>query len=64
LANMRGIEVFTFPWPGPGNSEGPVDPDEWTDSRKVRAPEPVDLEVLETPLATTSPWPGPGDSEG
>ena len=21
-------ELFTFPWPGPGNSEGPVDPDQ------------------------------------
>lgn len=21
--------LFTFPWPGPGNSEGPVDPDQW-----------------------------------
>jgi hypothetical protein len=23
-------ELFTFPWPGPGNSEGPVDPDRWS----------------------------------
>jgi transaldolase len=23
-------ELFTFPWPGPGNSEGPVDPDPWS----------------------------------
>jgi hypothetical protein len=22
--------MFTFPWPGPGNSEGPVDPDRWS----------------------------------
>jgi hypothetical protein len=22
--------LFTFPWPGPGNSEGPVDPDRWS----------------------------------
>jgi hypothetical protein len=21
--------LFNFPWPGPGNSEGPVDPDRW-----------------------------------
>jgi hypothetical protein len=23
-------QLFTFPWPGPGNSEGPVDPDRWS----------------------------------
>ena len=23
-------ELFTFPWPGPGNSEGPVDPNRWS----------------------------------
>jgi hypothetical protein len=22
--------LFTFPWPGPGNSEGPADPDRWS----------------------------------
>jgi hypothetical protein len=22
--------LFTLPWPGPGNSEGPVDPDRWS----------------------------------
>jgi hypothetical protein len=22
--------LFTFPWPGPGNSEGPVIPDRWS----------------------------------
>jgi hypothetical protein len=22
-------DLFRFPWPGPGNSEGPVDPDSW-----------------------------------
>jgi hypothetical protein len=22
--------LFTHPWPGPGNSEGPVDPDRWS----------------------------------
>lgn len=23
-------ELFTLPWPGPGNGEGPVDPDLWS----------------------------------
>jgi transaldolase len=25
-----GEGLFTFPWPGPGNSEGPVDPEPWS----------------------------------
>jgi len=25
----RAEDAFRFPWPGPGNSEGPVDPDPW-----------------------------------
>ncbi len=30
LVRVTGAEgLFTFPWPGPGNSEGPVDPDAW-----------------------------------
>lgn len=23
-------ELFTYPWPGPGNSDGPVDPCRWS----------------------------------
>jgi hypothetical protein len=31
MAPGNGAEgLFTFPWPGPGNSEGPVDPDRWS----------------------------------
>lgn len=58
--------LSTAPWPGPGNSEGPVDPEGWV-------PAPVDdsggadAEALGVPAAellATDPWPGPGDSEG
>jgi hypothetical protein len=55
-------EVFTFPWPGPGNSEGPVDPEGWVDIAVVK----VSTEGPTVPNAammTTSPWPGPGNSE-
>ena len=56
-----GAEVFTFPWPGPGNSEGPVDPDGWTLAGSVGIVEiPEDEDVT---LLAASPWPGPGDSE-
>lgn len=56
------MDLFTFPWPGPGNSEGPVDPDVWIETA---APEgPGGEEPSELALLTTSSWPGPGDSEG
>lgn len=53
-------DLFRFPWRGPGNSEGPVDPDRW-----------LQVETNDNPakgsssdtLLSTSPWPGPGDSE-
>ena len=54
------VELFTAPWPGPGNSEGPVDPDGWTMFDR----EPVADEIPDQPLVATAPWPGPGDSEG
>lgn len=60
---MRSAELFTFPWPGPGNSEGPVDPDGWT----LLQPQATlaDLQTEgEVELLVGSPWPGPGDSEG
>ena len=55
--------VFTAPWPGPGNSEGPPDPEGWS-----VVPLPVDQapelqEEVEETLAVTA-WPGPGDSDG
>jgi hypothetical protein len=52
--------LFSFPWRGPRNSEGPVDPEGWWnppgDHRLVRG--------STAGLLTTSPWPGPGNSEG
>ena len=54
--------VTTAPWPGPGDSEGPVDPEGWAPVWPPRdlddAPAPGTLPVSATP------WPGPGDSEG
>lgn len=68
-AGRRLSGVSTAPWPGPGNSEGPVDPQGW-----AQRPEDAYREVLseadpngraDTSLPlTTDPWPGPGDSEG
>jgi hypothetical protein len=54
-------EPFSFPWPGPGNSEGPVDPDLWTEEVPARDESFRRGRIVE--LLTTSPWPGPGDSE-
>jgi hypothetical protein len=28
-ASEGAEDLFRYPWPGPGNSEGPVDPDGW-----------------------------------
>jgi hypothetical protein len=61
---MKTGDLFTAPWPGPGDSEGPVDPEPAigpiTDRpRPGRGPEGTEL-----PLISTAPWPGPGDSEG
>lgn len=57
--------VFTKPWPGPGDSEGPVDPEAsvWT---ATEAHFSTDVPaVLDDPSALfTAPWPGPGNSEG
>lgn len=55
-------DLFYFPWPGPGNSEGPVDPDPWVEA----GAEGKELErrgEWEHALLVTSSWPGPGDSE-
>jgi hypothetical protein len=54
-------ELFTFPWPGPGNSEGPVDPDPW--SQVENRDDPLGSGPSASILLTTAPWPGPGDSE-
>ena len=56
--------MTTMPWPGPGDSEGPVDTEGWT----VPTGDPGFADsVHEGPddqSLTTAPWPGPGDSEG
>jgi hypothetical protein len=55
--------ISTAPWPGPGDSEGPVDPDptiRWNEpSASLGA-----LLTIERAEVVTSSWPGPGDSEG
>jgi hypothetical protein len=52
--------LFSFPWPGPGNSEGPVDPDGWV---QVETNYAFAKGSSSDTLLSTSPWPGPGDSE-
>jgi hypothetical protein len=64
LFAVRAAEFFTFPWPGPGNSEGPVNPDEWVEVEAKETPEKLDFDGSTTALLATTPWPGPGDSEG
>ena len=59
---VGGSELFTFPWPGPGNSEGPVDAEDWVAVGAIGDPS-IDREV-EEPLLVSSAWAGPGDSEG
>jgi len=59
---VSGPELFSFPWPGPGNSEGPVDPEGWVEVAEPGSPKEVGADV-ETDLLVASPWPGPGDSE-
>lgn len=46
--------LFTFPWPGPGNSEGPVDPDRW-----LVQPAADSLASGSDTSMTASPSPGP-----
>jgi hypothetical protein len=61
--DLTGQELFFFPWPGPGNSEGPVDPEGWVDVPAVKFPAKLPGGLGDTPLVSTSAWPGPGDSE-
>ncbi len=58
------MDLFTAPWPGPGNSDGPVDPEGWQ-WIEVPLPNERDPEVAQgSPFVVDSPWPGPGDSDG
>ena len=57
---LRAVRLTTTPWPGPGDSEGPVDPEDWiapTCGSRVQF-------GAEDGAFTTAPWPGPGNSEG
>jgi hypothetical protein len=61
--------VTTAPWPGPGDSEAPVDPEGWTPSwheayAQVLTEPDGNGRADESLPASTDPWPGPGDSEG
>jgi hypothetical protein len=57
--------LFSAAWPGPGDSEGPVDPEAGTLPGTVRtSAESVTLLPAQVELLATAPWPGPGDSEG
>jgi hypothetical protein len=60
---MGSEGLFTFPWPGPGNSEGPV---EFEGLSEAGGSEPLASPRSEGPeeaLLVVSAWPGPGDSE-
>jgi hypothetical protein len=58
------MSIFTAPWPGPGNSDGPVDPDGWQITDLPPPDEPSPSNVEEPTLVVHTPWPGPGDSDG
>jgi hypothetical protein len=59
---VSGIQLFSFPWPGPGNSETAQDSEGWLDAED--ADEAPGLHASsETPLLVSFPWPGPGDRE-
>ena len=68
MRNGRSMQVsnlFTAPWPGPGNSEGPVDPEPPVSSTANRQAEAGKVRGSSAPLPVmTDAWPGPGDSEG
>lgn len=59
---VGGIHLFSFPWPGPGNSEALGDSEGWF---TVEGHEEAGAlhGASETALLTTFPWPRPGDSE-
>jgi hypothetical protein len=54
--------VFSFPWPGPGNSDAPDDPEGWVDEEG--GAQPRQESMSEASLIAAFPWPGPGNSEG
>lgn len=58
------MNLFTAPWPGPGNSDGPVDPEGWRVTELLLPEEGDRGGAPEVPFVVASPWPGPGDSDG
>lgn len=58
------MDIFTAPWPGPGNSDGPVDPEGWQVTELPAPEEPDRALPAEAAFVVDSPWPGPGDSDG
>jgi hypothetical protein len=60
---VDGIFLSSFPWPGPGNSEAPDDPEGGISAAENEEPHAVHA-LSEAALVVTFPWPGPGDSEG
>ncbi len=60
---MDAEAVSTAPWPGPGDSEGPVDTEGWAVVSAPPAPDDGVRAPQSLPVSWT-PWPGPGDSEG
>jgi hypothetical protein len=66
---MDADAVSTAPWPGPGDSEGPVDPEGWAPVPSLTdldgdVPAPLAWPVPTPWPVNPTPWPGPGDSEG
>lgn len=62
--DLTGSLIDTGPWPGPGDSEGPVDTESWIapgNGERSGTQVPLESEAI---AFTTAPWPGPGDSEG
>lgn len=65
IMSMKAGDLFTEPWPGPGNSEGPVEPEPSMVPMAARPVAPgLGPEAGSVQLVSTAPWPGPGDSEG
>lgn len=60
---MGRTPLFSFPWPGPGNSEAPENSEGWLNAEGNEEAGVLDTAADSTLLATF-PWPGPGDSEG
>jgi len=62
---MTRAALFTTPWPGPGNSEGPVDPEISVPSAASRQIEAGEARgFVPSLMVMADAWPGPGDSEG